>query len=476
MTNRIMTILSIAALMLATASAWAQVETWATYYQAKDGQMLDGRTIQTADGGYLVSASADYDAPLDRGYFLGHFLAKYGPAGGLQGYREIEGHQAVDVEEIRFFGFIIGYYVLSFSNIARVNNGDVNFAHAFALARLDAQGNLLWEKQYGYLPFHMLASEMIVDGSGITIAGMMYAKTGEMNADAWVVRTDLEGNLVWKNRYDHKVDEMAVSIAKVGNRGYVLAGKWDDDETDNSNIWVLELDDRGRVLKRRQFDSGQSDMPRDIVVADHTAGQEQYLLVGSSLATTKSYDVLAMRFDMNPDHPPMWSKVYRANAQGNGWGEGLSAILHETTPGNTELVIAGTSTVDEFNLDGLVMRLDPADGTLKWHQHWGGPGTERLTDIRPATSGNYLVTGTTTTFDTGDRTRIFSMGLTPDGLPFKDDRCWKNNLEMTTTSVEFDSDQLAVEEIPIALIVDIENSDVAIPDPDVGSLCEWPFP
>ncbi len=474
MTKKKTPILIAVVLTMATSGVWAQALNWAVYHRVTTGEMNNGQTIQTADGGFLLSATTVYDDPGSGGSSFSHYLAKYGPKGILQGQREIDERTAVDVEEIRFFGFTMGYFVLSQAIIERCVNNSCRSANGVALARMDAQGNLLWDKLYGYLSFNMAGSEMIVDGSGITIAGELNPRAPEQDTDAWVMRVDLEGNLIWHNRYDHKFGEAAVSIAKVGDRGYVLAGNWHDEESDRNNIWVLEINKKGQVLNHRQFDSGHWDWLRDIVVADDTLDAPQYILVGGSDVNDwqTNTDVLAMRFDMDPDHEPMWTKVYNVEAGPSEFDFARSAILHEITPGVTELVIVGSTDIDNRGpTDGMVLRLDPTDGAVKWQRFWGGAKNDVLYDVQPAASGNYMVTGLTGSFDTNHESRIWAMALGPQGLPATADFCWMTDQEMTTRSVALDSDHAAAEMIPMALIVDSKNPNISIPDSERGPLC-----
>ncbi len=452
---------------------------WAVHHTMVDGNMSGSQTIETADGGFLVSGTGTYDSP--SGYHdWGHYLAKFDSAGNLQGDRLLDHRPAVAVHEIRFFNITLGYYLLSHGEAVFCQNDACYITHAISLTRIDALGELVWTKTYGYKPVAMYPAAMVVDHQGITIAGTLRWNGDKPDAtdDIWAMRVDLNGHLVWHNRYDLGDHESNVSLAKVGTHGYVLAGDWSY-LAELNNIWVMEIDNNGLVGQRREFETGKADWANDIVVADATKGAEQYILVGQNYLEDNysGNGALVMRFDMNHENPPIWAKMYNVESGDRPSDQARAALLYEITPGTTELVVVGSSEIASSadSIDGLVMRLDPSDGKLKWHRHWGGEDHEWLVDVQLTASGNFLVSGESIDDQTWD-SRLWAMALSPQGLPYVTDFCWVGDHEMETSALTVTSSEPTVTWSPQALRVEEKALSFFDPNAQITPMCEFQFP
>lgn len=463
-------------LMLATTSAAAL--SWATFHTMKDGNMRGSRTIATADGGFLISGTAFYDYPAND-FSWDHYLAKYDADGALQGDRLLSDRPAVSVHEIRFFGVTLGYYLLSKGRATHCQNNICEQTLSVTLTHIDAFGNLVWDKMYSNKKFEFAATDMVVDHQGITIAGTLTSKDDYSKRDLCAMRVDPEGNLVWHNRYDLAGSGYNIALAKLGTRGYVMAGTRYHPETRYANLWVMEIDNKGVIGRQREFDSGGADFANDIVVADATVGAEQYILIGKTMITQKETgaSALAMRFDMVNENPPQWVKLYNGNSAVQSPDEALSATLHEVAPGSTELIMVGGSVVAAHgSMDGFAMRLDPTDGEIEWHKYWGGVENEWLYDVQPAPDGNYFVTGVTFDGATPGDQLLWAMAISPQGLPYLTEYCWAVESKMEATTATMTSAEPTIDWYPLSLKVEVGEPKIIDPEAVVFPMCDSPSP
>ncbi|MBL7729149.1 MAG: hypothetical protein JNM68_15740, partial [Dinghuibacter sp.] len=102
-----------------------------------------------------------------------------------------------------------GNYLLA--GITSSNDGDVSGNHGgndIWLVELTISGSLVWQKCYGGSDTEQLANIERVNNSGYLICGTTNSTNGDVNGytdgtDAWVVRTNTGGNLVWQKCYDN---------------------------------------------------------------------------------------------------------------------------------------------------------------------------------------------------------------------------------------------------------------------------------
>jgi predicted secreted protein len=91
------------------------------------------------------------------------------------------------------------------------------------LIRTDASGNMQWNRTYGGsatdYALHMV--QTTVDG-GYIVAGYT-ASIGAGGQDAWLIRTDASGNMLWSRTFGGVNNEVAWSLAPTSDGGYIVA-------------------------------------------------------------------------------------------------------------------------------------------------------------------------------------------------------------------------------------------------------------
>ena len=123
---------------------------------------------------------------------------------------------------------------------------DVKKSDAWLL-RLDGRGRLLSEQSFGGKEFDSAKSIAALPGGGFVVAGS--TQTGVAgNTDAWVLRLDGQGKLLWEKSFGGKAYDTAESIVALPDGGFVVAGITNSEDPDNYDAYVLRLDRDGRLL------------------------------------------------------------------------------------------------------------------------------------------------------------------------------------------------------------------------------------
>ncbi|MHA2635190.1 MAG: InlB B-repeat-containing protein [bacterium JZ-2024 1] len=112
--------------------------------------------------------------------------------------------------------------------------------------KLDANGNVLWQKTYGGANWDGADSIQQTSDGGYIVAGSTYS-FGAGYRDIWVLKLDANGNVLWQKTYGGGNWDRAYSIQQTSDGGYIVAGDTYSFGAGSSDIWVLKLDANGNI-------------------------------------------------------------------------------------------------------------------------------------------------------------------------------------------------------------------------------------
>ena len=123
------------------------------------------------------------------------------------------------------------------------------------IVKLDRDGLLLWQKKYdaGTAAHDVLETR---DGD-IVVAGS--ASPGAGVFDAWAMMVDDQGAPVWQTTIGGKEQEEAAAITELQDGGFAIAGWTDGFTPSGHSAWAIRLDGTGGVLWTRTVGTSWSD-------------------------------------------------------------------------------------------------------------------------------------------------------------------------------------------------------------------------
>lgn len=208
---------------------------------------------QTTDGGFIVAGqteSNDFDVSGNHGD-RDYWIVKLDTGGNLV-WQECLGGDSVDraysVQQIADGGFIVAGYSNSNNENVSGNNG----AFDYWIVKLDTVGNLIWQKSLGGSSGDAAYSIQQTADGGFVVGGYSLSNDGDItealgNGDYWIVRLDASGNLVWQKSMGGSVDDLAYSLQLTNDGGFIVAG-WslsnNGDVSGNHgsfDYWVVKL-------------------------------------------------------------------------------------------------------------------------------------------------------------------------------------------------------------------------------------------
>ncbi|MGG7466393.1 alpha/beta hydrolase-fold protein [Plantibacter sp. YIM 135347] len=132
------------------------------------------------------------------------------------------------------------------------------------LARLGADGSVVWVRQLGTAEADQLAAVAVVDG-GVVVAGSTRGVLGDASAgdrDAFVARFDEAGNRVWTSQFGSEGDDRAAALQTGTDGGVLVVGHTSGRIAASAggvDVFTAQLDAGGVVGATGQFGSAARD-------------------------------------------------------------------------------------------------------------------------------------------------------------------------------------------------------------------------
>jgi hypothetical protein len=319
---------------------------------------------KTNDEGYIITGSTN---SFGAG---GHdvYLIKTDSLGNLL-WSKTYGGSGTDfgyyVKQTTDNGYIIGGYTESFGAILK---------DAFII-KTDSNGNLLWSKMFGEgLSEYCYAVDETSDGRYV----LVYSKG--------LIKVDSIGNLVWSKKYNANL----YFFQKTNDEGFILVGDKDSSVAYNQAC-LIKTDSSGNILWSKKYFDGETGYGKSVIQTSdggymstgYTRLISSSAIVGHIIKTDSSGNLIWLKQFSNP------------NGSSHGWSvietdDGGFAISGDAYhyPPNTE--------------DSYLMKLS-SNGNLIWSRRIGTlVGDERGYSLVQDNMSRYLITGFTWGFGSSD--------------------------------------------------------------------------
>lgn len=374
--------------------------------------------IKTSDGGYAVlgftqSTDGDITDKTDSSYDV--WLLRFDQDNNLLwnktygGTNDEKGHDLIQTEDGGFA--VIGY---TFSNDGDVDNNAGQ--QDFWLFKTDAQGNLQWEKTYGYSGLDYGLSIKPANDNGFILSGVLDVTSsgGEGNTrqqqtlhaggDYWVLKVDQIGNLIWSKYFGGLFTDTAYDVIPTNDNGFIIIGSSDSEDTDISNnigsydFWAVKVDNQGVLQWEQNYGGTQIDEAYKIIKTNNN----NYLIVGDTRSededisnTFGAADVWAITISED-------GNLINQNSYG---GENFDVSRSVISDSENGFLICGSSrsgtgqlTQNNGQNDIWVLKTN-ATGHLKWQTSIGGSNVDFAYGITQLNNNKIITVGETSSDD-----------------------------------------------------------------------------
>lgn len=368
----------------------------------------------TTDGGFIVAGeteSVDGDASGNHGA-SDAWIVKVSGTGGVAWQRCIGGmdyDSATDIQRTADGGFIVAGYTHSTDGQMAANHGG---SDAW-VAKLDAGGAPSWIKCLGGSDNDFATAVLQTSDGGYAVGAFTGSTDGQVSGnhgfyDAWVVRLDSAGNLLWQKALGGSDDELSPDLrqelVQTADGGFLLAGQTRSNDGDvrgnhgEFDLWVAKLTATGTLSWQKALGGSGYD----------AAGRLQPTPDGGCVVAGET---ASTNGDVAGNHGGSDVWVVRLGATGTlTWQRCLGGSLDEfgrdirLTPDGGYVVAGYTYSNDgdvagnHGDSDAWVAKLD-ATGIPAWQKPLGGSGEDAGERVVRAADGGYVMAGNTKSND-----------------------------------------------------------------------------
>ena len=120
------------------------------------------------------------------------------------------------------------------------------------LAKIDLDGQVIWEKSFGgYYNDYAYSVEEASDGSFILTGNTWLSSAGQ--SEAWVIKTDSTGEMLWEKTYGGTNSDYAKYIQQTEDGGFIFTGTTHPLYSYNNKIWLVKLDPDGNTVWEQTY-------------------------------------------------------------------------------------------------------------------------------------------------------------------------------------------------------------------------------
>jgi outer membrane protein OmpA-like peptidoglycan-associated protein len=196
------------------------------------------------------------------------------------------------VQQTKDEGFIITGYTSS--------SGPPN-SNAW-LIKSDKNGNKQWDKIFGGINCESGFSLLELN-NGYIFAGYVES-FGNGDYDSWAIRTDFSGNIIWNKTYGGQDLDITRTIRQTSDGNFIMAGWTESFGNGNEDVWLFKIDQNGEMIWSKTYGGELNDGAYSIYPTEDNG----YIIAGYTNSLTKLSDIYLIKTDENGLKE--WEKTY----------------------------------------------------------------------------------------------------------------------------------------------------------------------
>jgi hypothetical protein len=294
---------------------------------------------QTSDGGYILTGYTESFGAGGRDIFL----IKTDADGNIQWAKTYGGthwDEARSVQQTSDGGYIVAGYTRSFGPSW---NGE------FFLIKTDADGEVQWAKTYGGLGWDEASSVQQTSDNGYIVAGFT-AAFGAGAYDLFLIKTYANGDVQWAKTYGGTSYDVASSVQQTSDEGYIVAGWTISFGAGDYDAFLVKTDENGNVQWAKTYGGTYWDQASSV----QQTSDGGYIVAGFTASFgAGAYDLFLIKTDANGD--VQWAKTYG----GTDWDHASSV---QQTSDDGYIVAGFTASFGAGFYDAFLVKTDENGG------------------------------------------------------------------------------------------------------------------
>jgi hypothetical protein len=242
------------------------------------------------------------------------------------------------------------------------------------LIKLESTGDTVWTKTFGILGNNNcwgFAARQTLDGG--------YIISGESFGAACLIKTDLDGNIIWSKSFNTFYE--GYSVKQTADSGYIFTGYFYNNLSFGQDIYLIKTDENGDILWSKSYGGNAQDDKAYSVLQTPDGG---YAITGTTASFgAGNMDVFLIKTDSNGDI--LWARTF------GGTGNDLSYSIEQTDDGG--YIISGSTT--SFGVGSIAVYLIKTDsnGNLIWTKSFVSANGVRSNSVQKTLDGGYIIAG-----------------------------------------------------------------------------------
>ncbi len=251
--------------------------------------------------------------------------------------------------------------------------------------KLKEDGTLLWEKTFSKSDDNEANSVIEIEDGELVITGSLFYQE-KKSSYLWVLKLSEDGDVIWNNTYGGSTWDTGRSICRTHDKGYIISGVTEDEETGLKDIWIVKLNKRGqkvweKIYGRYYWDAGNSIQQ----TSDHN-----YIVAGYTYSgDTKKSLIWILYLDKKGNK--VWDKILG----GKDWDN--ASAVKQTIDGDF-IVVGYTKEKGAGEKDLWILKIDKK-GEIIWERVYGNMGNDEALSVQNTTDGGYIIAGYTVSFE-----------------------------------------------------------------------------
>lgn len=277
------------------------------------------------------------------------------------------------------------------------------------VVKMDGSGDIEWQRAYGTPRSDEVRSIKEVVDDGFIVVGMTtnIKETGYLDfpqvleTDAWVLRLDGSGNIVWQFAIGGEEDDYATDVCLVSDGGFLVVGHTRSSGFGDWDCWAIKLDFLGGVVWQKTYGTASGEE----VAAVAQSADGGFVVLGRT-AGPYDYKTLGLVIKLDADGGVLWQKTFE-NAD---WITTKSLVQES----DGSVVFVGDADPIASGDSDLILVKMSIDGDIEWQKSYGGGFDEYGSGVVETGDGTYAISGYAASYGAGEYD-CWSMEVDVDG-------------------------------------------------------------
>ena len=193
-----------------------------------------------------------------------------------------------------------GCIVLGYTESTYDENQDIY------LIKIDKNGTKEWDITYGQNGSDFGKAIVELD-DGYMIAGSSNSQgKEEYDYNAWIIRTDIYGKMIWNNTYGGIFEDGSNSIVKTKENNFVITGYTYSNKNKNIDLWIFKINETGNLIWSKTFGGKGYDEGRSVIETN-----DGYIIAGETNTYSNNEEYSdAWLLKVNKTGNQMWNYTF----------------------------------------------------------------------------------------------------------------------------------------------------------------------